>query len=304
MRAFVAGLVCCGFRTRLSFYASLTHAGTSHPGCWSEVRNFPGRTATTSTLDVMKRVFLFCCVLLVFAASRPLEAQHIEDNSFLIEEAYNQEQGVVQHIASWIRALHSVPWVLTFTQEWPLGSQAHQLSYSIPFQRSPQRYSGFGDAAINYRYQLLAADAPIALAPRVSLLIPTGSEPRGLGSGSLGAQLNLPLSAQLGSSLVSHWNAGVTAIPDVTTYNLGGSVIWLASPVFNILCEVVWLEQNTGERSIILNPGVRWAHNFASGLQIVPGIAYGLGLGPSRGERSAFFYLSFEHRFRAESGRN
>jgi hypothetical protein len=244
-------------------------------------------------------------VLALGPFGRPAVGQAIADNSFLIEEAYNQEQGVVQHIGTWLRTLRSSPWIFTFTQEWPLGSQAHQLSYSIPFQRGegPQRYSGFGDAAINYRYQLLAADAPVAFAPRVSVLIPTGSEARRLGSGSVGAQLNLPLSAKLGSSVVSHWNAGVTAIPDVTTYNLGGSVIWLASPVFNILCEAVWLGQNTGERAMILNPGVRWAHNFASGLQIVPGVAYAIGVGPSRGEQSAFLYLSFEHRFRAETAK-
>ena len=249
------------------------------------------------------RVFAALVFLALGPSGRPAVAQAIADNSFLIEEAYNQEQGVVQHIGTWLRALRSSPWVFTFTQEWPLGTQAHQLSYSIPFQRTPQRLSGFGDIALNYRYQL-AANERVAFAPRISMLIPTGSEPRGLGSGNLGAQLNLPLSATLGSSVVSHWNAGVTAIPDVTTYNLGGSVIWLASPVFNILCEVVWLEQNTGERSVILNPGVRWAHNFASGLQIVPGVAYGIGVGPSRGEHSAFVYLSFEHRFRAESSRD
>ena len=164
--------------------------------------------------------------------------------------------------------------------------------------------NGISVVAINYRYQLLAADARVSLAPRVSLLIPTGSAARGLGSGALGGQVNLPLSVKFGSSFVSHWNAGLTAIPDVTTYNLGGSVIWLASPVFNILCEAIWLEQNTGRRALILNPGIRWAHNFASGLQIVPGVAYGVGLGPSRGEHSAFFYLSFEHRFQAEPGRN
>jgi hypothetical protein len=240
-------------------------------------------------------VGILCVVVAPLASQTP----RIEDNSFLIEEAYNQEPGVVQHIGTWLRALRTAPWIFTFTQEWPLGSQTHQLSYSIPFQRgaSPQRYAGFGDAAINYRYQLLAADARVALAPRVSVLIPTGSEARGLGVGNFGAQLSVPLSARLGPALVSHWNAGLTAIPNVTTYNLGGSVIWLASPVFNIVCEAVWLGQNTGERALVLNPGVRWAHNFASGLQIVPGVAYGIGLGPSRGEQSAFFYLSFEHRF-------
>ncbi|HZK78257.1 MAG TPA: hypothetical protein VFC35_05065 [Gemmatimonadaceae bacterium] len=46
-----------------------------------------------------------------------------------------------------------------------------------------------------------------------------------------------------------------------------------------------------------ISPGVRAAFNFASGLQIVPGIAFPIGVGPSSGERGAFIYLSFEHPF-------
>jgi hypothetical protein len=245
--------------------------------------------------------------LAALGAGRSAVAQsHIADNSFLIEEAYNQEPGVVQHIGTWQRALRAAPWTFTLTQEWPIGSQRHQLSYTVPFQRteSPARNSGFGDVAINYRYQLLPGDARVALAPRFSVLVPTGSEARGLGAGSLGAQVNVPVSARIGSSLVSHWNAGLSAVPDVTTYGAGASVIWLASPVFNILCEIVWSEQTTGGRALVLSPGVRWAHNFASGLQIVPGVAYGIGLGPSQGEQTAFLYLSFEHRFTGKSGQD
>jgi hypothetical protein len=35
-----------------------------------------------------------------------------------------------------------------------------------------------------------------------------------------------------------------------------------------------------------------------SGLQKVPGIAFQIGLGPSRREHGLFMYLSFEHPFR------
>jgi len=254
----------------------------------------------------LRSVSLVVLVLAVRPSGGPAAAQSpIADNSFLIEEAYNQEAGVVQHISAWQRALRAAPWTFTFTQEWPLGTQTHQLSYTVPFQRteSPDRNAGFGDVGVNYRYQLASSDR-FAIAPRLSLLLPTGSETRGLGGGSFGGQFNLPLSARVGSSLVTHWNAGLSAIPDVTTYSLGASVIWLAHPVFNILCEVAWSEQSSGGRSLVLNPGVRWAHNFASGLQIVPGVAYSIGLGPSRAERAAFVYLSFEHRFRAESGQD
>jgi hypothetical protein len=237
---------------------------------------------------------------------RAAAAQAIADNSFLIEEAYNQEAGVVQHIGTWHRSLRGAPWTFTFTQEWPVGSQRHQLSYTVPLQRtgSPERHAGFGDAAINYRYQLSPSAARVAVAPRLSLLAPTGSESRGLGTGRFAAQLNLPISARLGSALVTHGNAGISATSAVTTYSAGASVIWLAHPVFNIMCEIAWSKQSTGDRAVVLNPGVRWAHNFASGLQIVPGIAYTVGLGPSRAERAAFVYLSFEHRFTADAARN
>ena len=47
--------------------------------------------------------------------------------------------------------------------------------------------------------------------------------------------------------------------------------------------------------SFYISPGIRWAYNFSSGLQIVPGIAVPIGTGPSKGERAVFLYLSFEH---------
>jgi len=236
-------------------------------------------------------------LLAVWPSDRPTAAQaRISDNSFLMEEAYNQEPGVVQHISSWQRTLRSAAWEFTFTQEWPVGTQRHQVSYTIPVQRteSPSR-TGLGDAALNYRYQLRAADARVAIAPRLSMILPTGNSARGLGTGHVGAQLNVPVSVSHGPSLVSHWNAGVTAVPRTTTYNLGASVIWLPRPTFNVMVEVVWTAQSDGTESVVVNPGIRWAHNFASGLQIVPGIAFPFDVGP-------FLYLSFEHRFRPARG--
>ncbi|PYP40076.1 MAG: hypothetical protein DMD48_04640, partial [Gemmatimonadetes bacterium] len=117
----------------------------------------------------------------VWPSGRPAVAQSrpIADNSFLMEEAYNQERGVVQHISAWQRALRSTAWAFTFTQEWPLASQTHQLSYTVPLQRTARPSStGLGDAALNYRYQLRRAAARVAIAPRLSLIVPTGSAAR------------------------------------------------------------------------------------------------------------------------------
>lgn len=245
------------------------------------------------------RSLLVIALLAVRPSDRPAAAQTraIADNSFLIEEAYNQEPGVVQHISAWQRTLRTAAWTFTFTQEWPVGTQTHQLSYTIPVLRTESPSStGLGDAALNYRYQLRGAAERVAIAPRLSMLVPTGNSARGLGTGHLGAQFNVPVSVILGPALVSHWNGGVTAVPHATTYNLGASVIWLARPTFNVMVEATWVAQ-AGAHDVVVNPGIRWAHNFASGLQIVPGVAFPNGTG-------VLLYLSFEHRFRPDVARN
>jgi len=53
-----------------------------------------------------------------------------------------------------------------------------------------------------------------------------------------------------------------------------------------------------GSFQSLLNPGIRWAYNFKNGLQIVPGIALPFGVGPSKGEKGIFLYLSLEHPYR------
>ena len=42
-----------------------------------------------------------CCLLTVSINVSAEEAKRIEDNSFLLEEAYNQEEGVIQYIQSY-----------------------------------------------------------------------------------------------------------------------------------------------------------------------------------------------------------
>jgi hypothetical protein len=244
------------------------------------------------------------------------EPKGISDNSFLIEEAYNQEEGVVQHINTFLRS-RGGDWSYTFTQEWPVKSMKHQFSFTITALKlaGTRGARGLGDVALNYRYQLVY-NPKVAVAPRVSLLLPTGSASRQLGAGGVGFQTNLPVSVTHSSKLVTHWNAGATLIPrakDAATnkaflkgFNLGQSTIWLARPRINVLMETVWNsfelvsgpKQTATKYTLVLNPGVRWAYNFKNGLQIVPGVAFPIGIGPSSGERGIFLYLSFEHPFK------
>lgn len=263
-----------------------------------------------------RRLCLAAALLVASAAGAAEPAEPgIQDNSFLLEEAYNQDPRVVQHIQTFER-LRGGDWVYTFTQEWPLGGLRNQGSFTLPVVRTESSGHGgkIGDIALNYRYQLVGGgESAVACAPRLSILLPTGSAREGTGAGSASAQFDFPMSVVLSPAFVAHTNAGVTYTPsarnaageraDTTAYNFGQSVVWLARPRFNVLLEALWTgaERVAGPRrrepadSFFVSPGIRWAYNFKSGLQIVPGIAVPMGVGPSRGERAVFLYLSFEH---------
>ena len=239
----------------------------------------------------------------------------IQDNSFLIEEAYNQEDGVVQHISYVQRSFATRDWVFTQTDEWPVRSLKHQLSMTMSGAHAGGTSGfGLGDTAINYRYQLAGnGDTKLALAPRLSFLVPTGNYRLGRGSGAFGMQTNIPASLVLNRWLVTHWNAGLTWIPRAHNtagdrgrsldMNLGQSTVWLVSHRFNMLVENLWTstEQVVGanrsnrRQDIYLSPGIRWSYNLSSGLQIVPGVGVPVGVGPSAGDKGVILYLSFEH---------
>ena len=192
-----------------------------------------------------------------------------------------------------------------------------QLSYTIPYQRTDAtsgRQSGVGDIALNYRYQLAGSgDTRFACTPRVSLLFPTGDEQEALGSGGVGVQINVAASSVLSDRLVAHTNFGGTYTRSTknerdeeaatSSINAGQSFIWTATPTLNVLVEGVWTRlesvvapgRTDREDLFIVSPGIRWAHNFASGLQTVPGIAFPLGVGSNRHGRSILLYLSLEH---------
>jgi len=247
------------------------------------------------------------------------ESPVIEDNSFFIEEAYNQEEGIVQHIVTGIhfatpeRNLSS-----SFTQEWPFLSSDHQLSYTVPIGITPSSSSGIGDILLNYRYQLAGRDDWAALSPRFSVILPTGSTSNGTGSGVAGFEINLPASKRLAHSIVVHANAGYRLLPgvksplaqggesrqDLSSSFLGASAIWLVTPEQNLILEWLTTREDeptaTGSKvrstTTVLSPGFRSAVNVGS-LQIVPGIAIPLSFAGKVVHVGVFLYVSFEHPF-------
>jgi hypothetical protein len=121
--------------------------------------------------------------LAICLASGP---EPIRDNSFLLEEAYNQEAGVVQHITTYQRTRGNA-WNLGFTQEWPVASVRHQLSYTLGYLDPGPESPGFADVASTGGTAPGADDPKVALAPRVTALAPVGDAEKGLGAGGRGS---------------------------------------------------------------------------------------------------------------------
>ena len=178
----------------------------------------------------------------------------IQDNSFLLEEAYNQEAGVVQTIQTYTRVAGTGDWAYTLTQEWPVPDEKNQLSFTIPIQglsgpigvaRGTRRPRA--ELPLPARRQRRGARSPSARAP--TLLVPTGDCRRALGSGGFGLQVSVPLSVVLSRHFVAHTNVGATLIlsakdaegdrANLTNLNAGQSLVWLAHPNVNVLVEAV-----------------------------------------------------------------
>ena len=261
------------------------------------------------------RIALAAALAAAFPSPILADEGPIQDNSFIVEEAYNQEAGVIQHISSFARSVRTGAWAYSFTEEWPVLGQTHQASLTLNLAGLPATNApALGDVALNYRLQVVGSgETAVAVAPRLSLLLPSGDASRGAGAGGAGLQVNLPLSLAF-SDFVAHSNLGGTWIPAarassgahgrLTAMAVGQSVVWLAHSRLNLLVEALYVRTDVaartgGERSetLTLNPGVRAAFGLASGLQIVPGLSVPIGLGPSRGETGILLYLSFEHPF-------
>jgi hypothetical protein len=226
------------------------------------------------------------------AAPNAARKWEIIDNSFLVEEAFNQEPGVVQNIFTWTRRRDG-SWDAAFTQEWPAPNMAHQLSYTLPVSHAGSA-TGIGDVLLNYRYQLRTESARgPAMAPRVSLILPTGREADGFGSGVTGVQINVPASKQYGDFYL-HANAGYTWLPNVAgTPQVAGSGIWRVAPMVDLMLEGVV----DFDRSVTVSPGIRGGWNFGDH-QLVIGAAVPVTRADGSATIAILTYFSYELPFR------
>lgn len=257
-------------------------------------------------------LFLFTLAIQTYAQQF---SKAIEDNSYFIEEAFNQEDGVIQHIFNAYYDKSKKDFVSTFTQEWPAPSQDHQLSFTIPYLSLNGGANGIGDILLNYRYQLWNGNNWGWMSPRLSFIIPTGSSSKGLGDNVIGLQVNIPLSKRWTNEFVSHFNAGTTVLPNkkevfgtteykktLSSYFIGASGIFLLHENFNVMLEALYnydSEINSSGNisragAAIVCPGIRYAINIGN-LQIVPGFAFPIQFTSSSTSLQLFGYISFEH---------
>lgn len=255
--------------------------------------------------------------LLAMVAPDAAADGRIRDNLFLLEEAYNQEPGVIQHISVFQMSPRTRGWSYSYTDEWPVPADLHQLSVTLDVSGLPQGGPvSFGDVLLNYRLQALGrgGKGTVAMAPRLSMVLPTGSVAKGTGRGAIGVQVALPVSIEMGRFFVTHLNAGLTVTPSAhapggrteTALDATGGLAMVWQPVswMNPLVEVVYRNEEElmarGSRrvaSVVVNPGLRLAIDVpGTGLQIVPGVGAPIRLWPG-GDREVGVvgYLSFEH---------
>ncbi len=255
----------------------------------------------------MRIFFILFIISTVLSFSQEF-SKAIEDNSYFIEEAYNQEEHVVQHIFNAARSQTGRTLEASFAQEWPIFGQTHQFSFTVPYFVDPlnsPKNEGVGDVMLNYRYQWINENG-LAVSPRFSLVLPTGNEAQGFGDGVVGAQINLPVSKRFSNEIVTHYNVGLTILPNVqfttskatvTEYFIGISGIYLANKHFNVMTEVLYTSYGSKfgrANELIISPGMRWAIDIGE-LQIVPGLAFPFYFNSGKQENGFFLYLSFEH---------
>lgn len=265
------------------------------------------------------------------------EPGHIRDNAVFVEEAVNQDPGVVQHIFIWQNVWDRAPGLRTrdfsssYTMELPVGSQKHQFSFTTQYLTShsdpdfgPSSQVGdIGDTFLNYRYQLLASDEFLWCAPRASLILPSGDKRLGTGTGEVGYQFNLPVS-HYGTLFDAHFNAGYTIVPDVSlpiattgpieilsprhdlhAFNLGASLYWKPRKKLHFFVEAlaVWgheIDEFGGRVSTtqaLLNPGLRFAI-IQEPVEWVMLFSVPIGLTRDTPDIGAIAYMSIEHPFR------
>jgi hypothetical protein len=234
------------------------------------------------------------------------EPMSIEDNSFLLEEAFNQTPGVIQCTA--INHIKRGVAELNFECEMPMKGELHQLSVSVP-AKVFQSTVGLEDIMISYRPLVFGRHRWVMATPRLSVILPSGKASRGFGNGLWGIECNVALTKQLSRRLISHVNLRSSSFLKNLMHesqqnrfhyqSAGTSLIFAAAKGFDLMAEVTTSNEGPGfsrasSWNFIGNPGFRFCLKINEFL-VVPGISTPLALLSGRPTLSqVLFYISIE----------
>lgn len=256
------------------------------------------------------------------AKPRKEYSEIIADNSYLVENAINIPSGNLHSLNACTQFRSGSSLVCGVTQEVSFNDGKNLFSYSLPYSfLDSNSVRGVGDAALTFRRQLTGDESWAVVSPRFTAFVPTGKHSKGLGSSSPALQFGLPVTKRLSEYFLGSFNSGVTYVPralgenevghqvrrGLTSFNLGGSLVWRAHKNFNPLIEYV---ENFGSEigegggvmrfnEHVLSPGVGLAW-ILGGVRVSPGFAVPVSFRDGSYRTGLLFYLAFEHRLRPQ----
>ena len=221
----------------------------------------------------MRSGFNFVAVLLVATAALAGDPRPIEDHNFGLESGWNRPDEAIQYATFFFRNTSA----FELTHEWAARSPRHQLSYTIPVY-SHGGTTGLGDTTINYRYQLAGdARSRVAVAPRLSLLLPTRSAH--FGERSSGLEVGVPVSAALTPRLTAHTSLGATWLSDLGARELTVTqgIAFAATSSLDLAIDAAY-KRCGGSSHLVVRPGLQYGIDFGR-IRVAPGVAYSMGEG-------------------------
>jgi hypothetical protein len=239
----------------------------------------------------------------------------IDDNSFILEEAYNQRPGEFQFIQIYRSYKSGKEYRFISEGEMPLGSEKHQFSYQFARENGADEGS-VGDTTLNYRIQSLN-EPDLLMAHRFGLILPTGSVDKESSYGVTGLRYVQANTFILNDYWDNHWNLGINHYPEakvkfsdkrrtLNEYGIGSSLIYHWKDNLNLLLEATYetleelnLNSKKKFRNIFtLLPGVRTAIDLSwKETQIVPGLGFPVRFEDEDIDHGLFVYLSIEPKF-------
>jgi hypothetical protein len=205
------------------------------------------------------------------------------DNSFLLEEGFNQPINAVQFIQDYNSRTNE----FTHSGEIPMGSKGHQFSYLVAQDQKI-------NPILSYRF-LSVSEPRVYLAHRFGVVVPVQDE-------RYGFEYKQAFTFVASDRWMYHWNFGLFHFPrykgeTINSYNSGTSVVYYAQDNLNFLVEA-YLETNQNQYRYIINPGLRYALNLDwQETQIVPGMSFPISFEQDTENAGVLLYLSFETKF-------